>query len=112
MVPWQVAAGLTISASGVALLLLPDWLPYLQGRWGAVVAAHGWGFGLPALTALAGLFASIHWAARKAGLGDLGRKVEHIDRGLRADGAAHDRELAEALRRDREARWGAGGPAG
>ena len=51
----------------------------------------------------------LHWVARKAGLGDLGRKVEHIDCGLRYDGAAHDRDLATALRRNRAAEWGPGG---
>ncbi|MCY4527852.1 MAG: hypothetical protein OXD46_02320 [Chloroflexi bacterium] len=59
--------------------------------------------------ALASLFAAIHRAARKAGLGDLGRKVEHLDRGLRGDAAAHDSELAAALQKDRAAQWGPGG---
>lgn len=64
----------------------------------------------PAVTALASVLDLIHRAARRAGLGDLGRKVEHIDRGLGEDGAAHDRDLAAALRRDRKAEWSPGDP--
>ena len=48
------------------------------------------------VTAAATSFAAVHWAARKAAIGDLGRKVEHLDRRL-ADRGTHDRELAEAL---------------
>lgn len=75
---------------------------------GPILSEHGWTIAAPALVALASVFAAIHWAARKVGLGDLGRKVEHIDRGLREDSAAHDRDLAAALRRDRAAEWGPG----
>ena len=112
MVPWQVATGLTMVIGGVGAFLLLDRLEYLGGHWGMILGEHGGAVAVPALTAAASLFAAIHWAARKAGLGDLGRKVEHIDRGLReADGMAHDPELAEALRRDRKAEWGPGGSA-
>ena len=82
---------------------------YLAGYWGLVVGEHGWAIAAPVVTALASVFASVHWAARKVGLGDLGRKVEHIDRGLREDGAAQDRDLAAALQLDRVAEWGPGG---
>ena len=110
MVPWQVATGLTLVIGGVSAILLLDRLDYLAGYWGLVLGEHGWAIAAPAVTALASVFAGTHWAARKAGLGDLGRKVEHIDRGLH-DGAAHDRDLAAALQRDRAAEWGPGGPA-
>ena len=109
MVPWQVATGLTMVIAGVSAILLLDRLDYLAGYWGLIFREHGWALAAPVLTALASVFAALHWAARKVGLGDLGRKVEHIDRGLREDGAAHDRDLAAALRRDREAEWGRGG---
>ena len=111
MVPWQVATGLTMAIGGVATILLLDRLDYLAGYWGLILREHGWAIAVPAATAGASVFSAIHWASRKAGLGDLGRKVEHIDRGLREHGAGHDRELAEALRRDRSAQWGPGGPA-
>ena len=111
MVPWQVATGLTMVIAGVSAILLLDRLDYLAGYWRLILGEHGWAIALPALTALATVFALLHWAARKAGLGDLGRKVEHIDRGLREDGGAHDRDLAAALRRDRAAEWGSGGSA-
>ena len=111
MVPWQVAIGLTLVIGGVSAILLLDRLDYLVGYWGLVLGEHGWAIAAPAATALASVFASVHWAARKIGLGDLGRKVEHIDRGLRNDGAAHDRDLAAALQRDRTAEWGPGGSA-
>ena len=92
MVPWQVATGLTLVIGGVSAILLLDRLDYLAGYWGLVLGEHGWAIAAPAATAL----------------GDLGRKVEHIDRGLHEDGAAHDRDLAAALRRDRAAEWGPG----
>ena len=111
MVPWQVATGLTLVIGGVSAILLLDRLDYLAGYWGLVLGEHGWAIAAPAATALASVFAATHWAARKAGLGDLGRKVEHIDRGLHEGGAAHDRDLAEALQRDRAAEWGPGRPA-
>ncbi len=111
MVPWQVATGLTMVIAGVSVFLLTERLDYLAGFWGPVLGEHGGALAAPVATALASVFAAIHWAARKAGLGDLGRKVEHIDRGLREVAGAHDRELAEALRRDRAAEWGTGGPA-
>ena len=95
MVPWQVATGLTLVIAGVSAILLLDRLDYLAGYWGLILGEHAGAIAAPALTAL----------------GDLGRKVEHIDRGLREDGAAHDRDLAAALRRDREAEWGPGGSA-
>lgn len=109
MVPWQVATGLTAAFGGSAAIVLLERLDYLEGYWRLVLSEHGGSIAAPALAALASLFALIHWAARKAGLGDLGRKVEHLDRGLRGDAAAHDRELAEALQRDRSAQWGPGG---
>ena len=111
MVPWQVATGLTLVIAGVSAILLLDRLDYLAGYWGLVLGEHGWAIAAPAATALASVFAATHWAARKAGLGDLGRKVEHIDRGLHEGGTAHDRDLAAALRRDRAAEWGSDGSA-
>ena len=111
MVPWQVATGLTVAVGGAAAIVLPERLDYLEGYWRMILSEHGAGIAPPAATALASLFAAIHWAARKVGLGDLGRKVEHLDRGLRDDAAAHDSELAAALQKDRAAQWGPGGRA-
>ena len=110
MVPWQVATGLTMVVVGVSALLLTERMDYLQPYWRIAWSDHGWWLAPPALTAVAGVFAAIHWGARKIGLGDLGRKVEHLDRGLQGE-MAHDAELAEALRRDRRAEWGPGGSA-
>ena len=44
-------------------------------------------------------------------LGEHGCEVEYIDRGLHEGGAAHDQDLAAALRLDRAADWGPDGPA-
>lgn len=109
MVPWQLAVGLTITVTAMAAVMLPEWLPYLKGYWRGIL---GWGFAAPLLTAMATLCAGIFVVARKAGLGDLGRKVEHIDRRLVQGDAAHDPELAAALQRDRSAQWGSGGRQG
>ena len=111
MVPWQVATGLTAAIGAAAVIVLLERLDYLEGYWRLILSEHAAGIAAPAAAALASLFAAIHWAARKAGLRDLGRKVEHLDRGLRSDTAAHDRELADALQRDRTAQWGPGGRA-
>ena len=107
---WQVATGLTLVIAGVSGILLLDRLDSLASYWGVILGEHGWAMMAPAVTALASVFALIHWAARRAGLGDLGRRVEHIERGLREDGATHDRDLAAALRRARKAEWSLGHP--
>ncbi len=111
MVPWRVATGITAALAGLAAILLPQRVAYLRPWWEVVLADHGEALAWMTATALATVFAATYWAARKAGLGDLGRKVEHLDRGLRGGEAAHDRDLAEALRRDRAADWGPGGSA-
>ena len=69
MVPWQVATGLTAAAGGVAAIVLLERLDYLEGYWRLILSEHGAGIAAPAATALASLFAAIHWAARKGGPG-------------------------------------------
>jgi hypothetical protein len=52
---------------------------------------------------LAAIAAGIYYAARVLGLGDVGRKVDLVERSVRrGDG---NPELAEALRRDFEGEW-------
>ena len=52
---------------------------------------------------LAGVAAGLYAAARAAGLADLGRRVDLVERSVRR--GEGDPELAEALRRDAEGEW-------
>ena len=69
MVPWQVATGLTAAAGGVAAIVLLERLDYLEGYWRLILSEHGAGIAAPAATALASLFAAIHWAGPQGGPG-------------------------------------------
>ena len=51
----------------------------------------------------AGLTAIFYSAARALGLGNLGKKVDLVERSVRR--GEGDRELAEALQRDVEGKW-------
>ena len=53
--------------------------------------------------ALAAVAASVYAAARGAGLADLGRRGDLVERSIR--GGEGGPELAEALRRDAEGEW-------
>ena len=52
---------------------------------------------------LGAIAAAIYAAARAAGLADLGRRVDLVERSIRR--GEGDPELAEALRRDAEGEW-------
>ncbi|MCY4372295.1 MAG: hypothetical protein OXC31_00900, partial [Spirochaetaceae bacterium] len=75
MVPWQVATGLTLVIAGVSAILLLDRLDYLSGYWGLILSEHAGAIAAPTLTALASVFAAIHWAARQPGFGGPGREA-------------------------------------
>ena len=64
--------------------------------YGLVIASH-LGLGLVAVAA------ALCGAARIAGLADLGRRVDLVERSIRR--GEGDPELAEALRRDAEGEW-------
>ena len=75
--------------------LAPFW-PVILADYGAVVVLH---LGL----ALVGVLASLYAIARAAGLSDLGRRVDLVERSVRR--GEGDPELADALKRDTEGDW-------
>ena len=81
MQPWRISAGLT------AVLVCGSRLAYLAPFWRVIFANYGW-------IVLAGV---------AAGLADLGRRVDLVERSIRR--GEGDPELAEALRRDAQGEW-------
>ena len=68
-----------------------------------ILADHGISVGLHAALALAAISAAIYAIARAAGLADLGRRVDLLERSVRR--GEGDPELAEALKSDAEGDW-------
>ena len=68
-----------------------------------ILADYGLVISLYLGLALATLAAIFYWAARALGRGDLGKKVDLVERSVRR--GKGDRELAEALQRDVEGKW-------
>lgn len=103
MQPWKVSVGLTVTVAGVAAMLLTERLEYLAEFRRVILADYGLVIALYLGLALATLAALFYWAARALGLGDLGKKVDLVERSVRR--GEGDRELAEALERDRVGKW-------
>ena len=104
MQPWRISAGLTGSLAGSAVLVCGSRLEYLSPFWRVILAANGLAIGLHLGLVLAALAAVIYAVTRAAGLADLGRRVDLVERSVRR--GEGDPELAEALRRDTERAWG------
>lgn len=103
MQAWRVSVGLTVSVTGVALLLVGSRLDYLAPYWRVILAEYGVSIAVHLGFALATVAAIFYGAARAVGLADLGRKVDLVERSIRR--GEGDRELAEALQRDAEGQW-------
>lgn len=103
MQPWKVSVGLTVTVAGVAAMLLTRRLEYLAEFRRVIFADYAGVIALYLALALATLAALFYWAARALGLGDLGKKVDLVERSVRR--GEGDRELAEALQRDEEGKW-------
>ncbi len=103
MQPWKIGAGLTAALAGSAVLLGGARLEYLAPFWSVVLADHGVSIALDLALALAAVAAAIYAVARAAGLADLGRRVDLVERSVRR--GEGDPELADALRRDAEGDW-------
>ena len=103
MQPWRVGAGLTISVGAPLLFLAPERYDYLSAYSG-LLAAYVPDIALHAAAALASFFAAIYWLALKLGLGEMGKRLGHVDRGLRED-SQYDEELADSLRRTESGHW-------
>jgi len=103
MQPWKISAGLTAALAGVAVLLGGSRLEYLAPFWRVILADYGLVIVLHLGLVLSGVAAVVYIAARAAGLADLGRRVDLVERSVRR--GEGDPELSEALRRDAEGEW-------
>ena len=103
MQPWRISAGLTAALAGAAVLAGGPRLEYLASFWRLILADYGFALALHLGLVLAGVAASLYGLARAAGLADLGRRVDLVERSIRR--GEGDPELAEALRRDAEGEW-------
>ena len=96
MQPSTVAFGLTITILALTALLAGPQFAYLAPHTRVLVSQY-W----PALTAygalaVLSLMVALYATARAAGLADLGRKVDLVERSIRR-GAGGDPELAEQM---------------
>ncbi len=98
--PWRIATGLSLIVWVVAFLLVGERLKYLQPYSKMLFEQYAWTISLYLTAAAGALFAFIYWLARRAGLGDLGGKLQLMDKRLAA-GEAHDAELGRRLARER-----------
>lgn len=105
MTPFRTACGLTLALAALGAGWAARELLFLQPYWGAIWAAHGRSIAANAALLLCSLGAAIYWAALQAGLGRLGQKLSVADKALQGRAEAHDRDLAEALDRDRRGDW-------
>ena len=103
MQPWRISAGLTAALAGAAVLAGGSRLEYLAPFWRVILADYGLTIGLHLGLVLAAIAAALYAAARAAGLADLGRRVDLVERSIRR--GEGDPELAEALRRDADGYW-------
>ena len=103
MQPWKISAGLTAALVGSAVLLAGSRLWYLAPFWPLILAEHGVAIASRLTLGLAAVAASLYAIARGAGLADLGRRVDLVERSVRR--GEGDPDLADALRRDAEGDW-------
>jgi len=98
--PWQVSAGITISALGVTVILGGEELHYLPTH---LLLEHWEPIALRGGLAVASLAAVLYAAARALGLTGLGRQTDLAERALRRGHG--DSELAQALQREAEGKF-------
>ena len=103
MQPWKVSAGLTAALAGSTVPAGGSRLEYLAPFWRLIFADYGLVITAHLVLVLGAIAAAIYAAARAAGLADLGRRVDLVERSVRR--GEGDPEPAEALRRDAEGEW-------
>ena len=103
MQPWKISAGLTAALAGSAVLLAGSRLEYLAPFWPLILSDYGVLIALHLGLALAAVLAAIYAVARAAGLADLGRRVDLVERSVRR--GEGDLELARALKSDAQGDW-------
>ena len=103
MQPWKISAGLTAALAGSAVLLAGSRLEYLAPFWPLILSDYGVLIALHLALALAAVLPALYAVARAAGLADLGRRVDLVERSVRR--GEGDPELARALKSDAEGDW-------
>lgn len=103
MQPWKISAGLTAALAEVTVLAAGSRLEYLAPFWRVILADYGGVIALHLCLVLGAIAATLYGIACGAGLADLGRRVDLVERSIRR--GEGDPELAEALRRDAEGEW-------
>ena len=103
MQPWKISAGLTAALAGSAVLLAGSRLEYLAPFWPLILSDYGVLIALHLGLALTAALAAIYGVARAAGLADLGRRVDLLERSVRR--GEGDLDLARALKSDAEGDW-------
>ena len=96
----QFALGLSIVAWGLLGGLFMQRMEWMRPHMGLVLAEYGDRIVAYVGAAAICLYAGIYRVARWLGIGDLGRKMDILEVGLRSD-APHDAALARALARQR-----------
>ena len=97
MKPIFFGIGITAAWAGIAVLLLGPQLDFLSPWWGAIVRTYGLTLSLHAAAALLTSIVVFYALARVAGLADLGRRVDLVERGIRR--GSGDADLQHALER-------------
>ena len=103
MQPWKISAGLTAALAGSAVLLAGSRLEYLAPFWPLILSDYGVLIALHLGLALTAALAAIYGVTRAAGLADLGRRVDLVERSVRR--GEGDPDLARALKSDAEGDW-------
>ena len=103
MQPWRISAGLTAALASTAVLVCGSRLEYLAPFWRLILADYVLVIAAHLGLVLGAVAAALYAVARAAGLADLGRRVDLVERSIRR--GEGDPELAAALRRDAEGDW-------
>ena len=100
MKPIFFGIGITAAVGGLTVLLVGPQLEFLSPWWGAILRTYWRTLSLHAAAALLTSIVVFYALARVAGLADLGRRVDLVERGIRR--GSGDRDLQEALERSDE----------
>ena len=97
MKPIFFGVGITAAWAGLSVLLVGPQFDFLSPWWGTILRTYGWELALHAAALLVTSIVVFYALARVAGLADLGRRVDLVERGIRR--GSGDRDLQHALER-------------
>ena len=103
MQPWRISVGMTAALAGLAVLVCGSRLEYLAPFWRVILADYGLAIALHLGLVLAAVASTFYGVSRVAGLADLGRRVDLVERSIRR--GEGDPELADSLRQDAAGQW-------